>query len=182
MKNKYYEDNLELLERLDGLSYTEIEDLSIEETGTATTYTNIIQLCMDFESLSVDDGNNIMIDRYGEISAWIEYFNLDLDEYEVEFKNIPSEDRKELLREVKSPMWNAHFEKHKYREYATILTQLDNLGLEIWKIHESPSDNEICVQFKANDMIGNGSMMYFKWPIDCIEYLKETLWIKDEVK
>lgn len=74
-----------------------------------------------------------------------------------------------------------HYKTFEFKQYGDKLQQLVDLGFEIEDIW-IPDCGEVCIAFKEDVIIGDGSEFFFKWPIECLSYLKERFDVNNDLE
>lgn len=176
MTNKILENNLETLYELEGLTLEEIIDKGKKE-GLSDLYRYVIKSSFRLFAVGYGTDNVIWIDDNGNVTLWVVKFTLDLRGYEIVYSDNDYNSVEQAINNVRNDWLREQLIKAhnyaKFKEYGDKLQQLVDLGFEIEEIDTLDIDWEIRIRFKENDSLSTKTAMFFKWPLDCIPYLRE---------
>lgn len=101
MKNRIYENNLELFKELEGFTIEEIRRKSIENYHTYS-YDEIIKAAFGLSCFfkAQNFGNLIHIDRHSVIRMYIDKFSLNLNDYCIEYNKCAYKSEKDAIEHI----------------------------------------------------------------------------------
>lgn len=185
MENKILENNIELLKDLKGLSTKELQRKSLNEFGVDSIYTDLIASSLQVSGVLISETNDLFIGPRGTVMLYCDKFSLDLSEYEISIHNEYDTSR-HAINCIKSEWLRKQIikvrENEEFKCYGEKLQKLVDLGFEIEEIDALDVDWEIRIRFKENNLLSTKSAMFFKWPIECLSYLKERFNVNNDLE